>query len=105
MGQGLYESQPFFRREIDKVFKLFQADSDCDLYKLLYGEDGDENQVVETQYAQPLLFAVEYALAKYLIHLDIRPDAMIGHSIGELVAACISGVMSLEDAVRLVQKR
>ncbi|HEY1199500.1 MAG TPA: acyltransferase domain-containing protein, partial [Niastella sp.] len=63
------------------------------------------NSVNNTQYTQPLLFFVEYAMARLLINWGIKPDYMIGHSIGEYVAACISGVFSLNDAIRLVIRR
>jgi len=64
-----------------------------------------EAELNETRITQPALFVVEYAMAKQLGRWGIRPDAMIGHSLGEYVAACLSGVMRIEDALRLVSKR
>ncbi|PNB40544.1 hypothetical protein C1X64_38965, partial [Pseudomonas sp. GW456-E7] len=59
----------------------------------------------QTEYTQPLLFCIEYSLAKMLIHWGIKPKAMAGHSIGEYTAAAISGVLSLEDALDIVSYR
>ncbi|MDK2599325.1 acyltransferase domain-containing protein [Bacillus stercoris] len=65
----------------------------------------DANLINQTEYTQPLLFCIEYALAKMLIHWGIKPKAMAGHSIGEYTAAAISGVLSLEDALDIVSYR
>ncbi len=61
--------------------------------------------LIKTLYAQPALFTIEYALAKLWIHLGITPDAIVGHSMGEYVAACLAGVFSLEDALKLIATR
>ena len=107
MGQGLYEDHATFRAEFDRCAELFRAELDVDLATLLHApEDGQGlHPVNETWLTQPALFAVEYALVRTLDTLGIRPQAMIGHSLGEIVAATIAGVFTLEDAVRVVAKR
>ena len=65
----------------------------------------DDGQLTQTQYAQPALFVVEYALARLWMAWGVQPEAMIGHSVGEYVAACLAGVFALEDALRLVAER
>lgn len=108
MGLELYRTQPVFRREIDHCFEVLQGLMEHDIKAILYPREKKENDsslLNQTQITQPLLFAFEYALAKLLMEWGISPYAMIGHSIGEYVAACISGVFSLEDALALVALR
>lgn len=107
MGRDLYLNEPFFKEVADKCFLLIKGFSGIDMRPALFEEKDYANpeRINNTMYTQPLLFLVEYALAQLLINWGIRPDVMIGHSIGEYVAACISGVFSLEDAVRIVVKR
>ncbi len=99
MAADLYRDEPLFRESWDRCLKLVQRVSPENLY-----EDRDE-ALRRTAVAQPLLFAFEYSLARLLMGWGIRPCAMMGHSIGEFVAACLAGVMSLEDASRLVAVR
>jgi acyl transferase domain-containing protein len=109
MGLELYQTEPFFREQVDICSELFRPHLKWDLRNALYPtlEAADEagQQLKQTAIAQPALFTVEYALAKLWMSWGIRPKAMIGHSIGEYVAACLADVMSLEDAVRLVAIR
>jgi acyl transferase domain-containing protein len=109
MGRELYESEPTFRLEVDRCAELLRADTGLDLRGILYGEaDSDEAaaaRLMQTSVTQPALFVVEYALAKLLMEWGVRPEAMIGHSIGEYVAACLAGVFSVEDALKLVSAR
>lgn len=106
MCRELYTSEPVFREETDKAFAIVEKISGRQLYPVVFPEDGaDTTAIDETACTQPLLFIVEYALARLLITWGILPDLMIGHSVGEYVAACISGVFSLEDALWLVVKR
>jgi len=107
MARDLYETEPVFRKWIDTCSALLQPHLGRDLRHLLYpapGFDGKDelNQTVNTQ---PALFVIEYALAQLWISWGVRPQAMIGHSIGEYVAACLAGVFSIEDALMLVATR
>jgi phthiocerol/phenolphthiocerol synthesis type-I polyketide synthase E len=107
MGQGLYASQPVFRAEFDRCAELFLPVLGEDLRTILAAPPvpGTEQPVDRTRLTQPVLFAVEYALTQTLAAYGVRPAAMIGHSLGEIVAATIAGVFTLEDAVRVVAKR
>ncbi len=108
MGGSLYESEPVFRTAVDECCELLQPQLDSDLRAIIYPEGGrDEAQtrLAQTGYTQPALFTVEYALAQLWRSWGVAPQAMIGHSIGEFVAACLAGVFSLEDALSLVAER
>ena len=99
MGQALYESFPVIKEWMDRA----AAAADFDLLHLLF-HDREEN-LQKTRWQQPALFAMEHAMARYLITLGIHPVAMAGHSLGELTALCLAGVYSLEDGFRIVNKR
>ncbi len=109
MGRELYQVEPTFRTEIDHCAKLLQPYLDLDLRTILFPEAGAEEtaqaQLQQTYLTQPALFTVEYALAKLWMSWGVKPQAAIGHSIGEYVAACLAGVFSLEDALVLVATR
>jgi acyl transferase domain-containing protein len=109
MGRELYESEPTFRLEVDRCAELLRAESDLDLRGVLYADEDSVEaaaaRLMQTSVTQPALFVIEYALAKLLMAWGVRPEAMIGHSIGEYVAACLAGVLSLEDALKLVSAR
>lgn len=104
MAFGLYKNQPVFQKYIDQCFEIIQQKVGYDFKKLLFSIADDENseKIIQTVYAQPIIFSLEYSLAKYLMSLNITPYAMIGHSLGEYVAATVSGVFTLEDALKLV---
>ncbi len=103
MGKELYEKEKLFRTEVDQCFRLIEKDSGRDLSAVWFA---DNSELLDTTaYTQPALFVVEYALARLMMSWGISPDYMIGHSIGEYVAACISGVFTLEDALKVVVKR
>ena len=104
MARELYASEPVFRASMDRCDTILQDRADLSLPALL-AEDADEGAIHETRYAQPALFAVEYALAALWKHWDIEPSVVVGHSIGELVAACVAGGMSLEDGLGLAARR
>jgi len=108
MARALCRAQPLFRREIDRCAELL-AERGMDLRAVLFPAEGSETDadalLRQTRHAQPALFAVEYALARLWMAWGVRPDAMLGHSLGEYVAACVAGVFSLEDALRLVDAR
>jgi malonyl CoA-acyl carrier protein transacylase/acyl carrier protein len=103
MSKGLYKSQPIFQQAIDDCAAILQPNMDCPLKELLF--DADEKVLQQTRYTQPALFAVEYALAQLLLSTGVKPGFVMGHSVGEIVAACIASVMTLEDALYLVVKR
>ena len=109
MGRTLYRTEPLFRSTVDRCAELLIPLLGIDLRDVLYPSSdrgaADKAQIDQTLLAQPALFTVEYALAQLLIDWGIRPQAMIGHSIGEYVAACLAGVFSWEDGLRLVAAR
>ena len=105
MAQGLYRVQPVFRHYIDVCADLLNKDLGFDLRKALSAQNADSQVLNETSAAQPALFAIEYALAQMWMSWGVLPDAMIGHSIGEYVAACLAGVFSLENALSIVAAR
>jgi acyl transferase domain-containing protein/acyl carrier protein len=131
MGRELYESEPAFAAELDRCAELLLPHLGADIREILFsgsprqapagaerrtdlrallrrsGEPWDEasRRLDRTEYAQPILFTVEYALARLLMSWGVRPQAMIGYSLGEYVAACLSGALSLEDALALVARR
>jgi acyl transferase domain-containing protein len=105
MSQGLYAASPAFRAALDRCATLLAPHLDVPLLDLIFSPSAEAARLDETGYTQPTLFAVEYALAELWRSLGVTPSAVIGHSVGEYVAACIAGVLSLEDALRLVAKR
>jgi amino acid adenylation domain-containing protein len=116
MGRDLYSGEPAFRSALDRCAGLLAPELGLDLRRLLYppaasgaaaqgGESAAAHELEQTAIAQPALFAVEYALAQLWAEWGVRPAAMLGHSIGEYVAACLAGVMSLADALKLVAAR
>lgn len=109
MGEGLYRSDEVYRKIVDECCDILQQRAGLDLKALLYPADGEDERAAErlrdTRFTQPALFVTEYALARLWMSWGIRPQAMIGHSIGEYVAACLAGVMSLEDALVVVALR
>jgi len=109
MGRTLYETQPVFRNVMDQCDTVLQPLLTRSLLDVLYPEVGEtqngDSLIRQTEYAQPAIFAFEYALAQMWMSWGIVPDAVIGHSLGEYVAACIAGVFSPETALRLVSER
>lgn len=105
MGRELYEKSAVFAENMDICAKLFKPYLLCSITDMLYGEKASDEKVNKTCYSQPLIFAFEYSLSKYLEACGVKPAAVMGHSIGEYAAAVVSGVMSLEDAVMAVAIR
>jgi acyl transferase domain-containing protein/acyl carrier protein/GNAT superfamily N-acetyltransferase len=103
MGRQLYDTQPYFRQLIDECDALLRPHLDTPLLELLYQSTTDA--LHQTANTQPALFAVEYALAKLWQSWGIQPTAVMGHSVGEYVAACIAGVFSLADGLKLIAAR
>nr|QEO73752.1 Beta-ketoacyl synthase [uncultured bacterium] len=109
MARELYETEKTFREDVDRCAEILRPHLGLDLRDVLYPDARRAGQdlpgLEQTALAQPALFVVEYALAKLWIEWGVRPAAMLGHSIGEYVAACLAGVFSLEDALELVAVR
>ncbi len=117
MGRGLYESEPAYRRAIDACAAFISPRLGRDLRELMYpartAEASAEAAALDSanlllerpSFALPAIFATEYAVCKLLESWGVKPDAMIGHSAGEYVAACLSGVLTMHDALALVALR
>ncbi|HKX31666.1 MAG TPA: beta-ketoacyl synthase N-terminal-like domain-containing protein, partial [Blastocatellia bacterium] len=131
MAHGLYRDEPVFRAEVDHSAERLKAVLGLDLREVIFTGDQEPrtdhrkagrdlrkmlrrrasedeaaaDQLNRTALAQPAVFVVEYALAKLLIKWGLRPEAMIGHSLGEYVAACLAGVFTLEEGLWLVAQR
>ena len=103
MAAGLYNTQPTFRAAIDRCAAILDRHLDRPLLELLSPEIG--TALDQTGYTQPVMFAVEYALATLWQSWGIQPAAVMGHSVGEFAAACVAGVMSLEDGLTLIAQR
>ncbi|MDG4860560.1 beta-ketoacyl synthase N-terminal-like domain-containing protein [Streptomyces sp. T-3] len=99
MTSGLYETSPLYRRHLDAADEALTPVAGLSVRELVLS--GDE-RVHRTRWAQPALFAVQYALVATLGELGVRPDAVLGHSVGEFAAAVTAGILTLEDAARLV---
>jgi acyl transferase domain-containing protein/acyl carrier protein len=133
MGRELYRSEPTFRTTLDRCDEILQEQLGESILAVLYGDRGhreiaqrqksatatqsktwaersqslqnQNSKIDETRFTQPALFAVEYALAQVWLHWGVQPAFVLGHSVGEVVAACVAGVFSLEDALQLVAAR
>ncbi|KYC36591.1 polyketide synthase [Scytonema hofmannii PCC 7110] len=109
MGRELYDLDPTFRQQVDICAEILQPHLGLDIRHILYPSEQQievaSQQLQQTAIAQPALFIIEYALAQLWIEWGVRPEATIGHSIGEYVAATIAGVFSLKDALAVVAKR
>lgn len=131
MMQGIYQHEPFFRSIVDQCCEFLRPLLHVDLRRLLYPNSSHRSasgtllevghmqrqtitnkqispgvqHLQQTELAQPLMFVIEYALARLLMHWGIIPHALLGYSLGEYVAACLASVFSLEDALRLVVRR
>lgn len=109
MAANLYRTEPVFREWMDRGARFLEPKLGLDIRNLLYegdpGSDDTPHPIRSTVYAQPALFLTHYALARLLMSRNVQPSAMIGHSIGEFVAACLSEVVTFEDALSLVARR
>jgi acyl transferase domain-containing protein len=109
MARDLYENEPNFQSEVDRCCGLLFPRLGFDLRRVLYPEKGQEEEAAQrlqqTAVTQPALFVIEFALARLWMSWGIKPESLIGHSIGEYVAACLAEVFTLEDALDLVAER
>jgi len=105
MGRELYRTQPTFRRALDRCAEILRPHLDRDLLEVLDPAGGDASPLHQAAFAQPALFAFEFALAELWRSWGIRPAALLGHGVGEYAAACLAGVFSLEEGLALVTGR
>ena len=107
MGRELYESEAVFREALERCAEILEPQLERPLLSVLYAQDeGSEGSLLdETGYTQPALFALEYALSELWRSWGIEPSVVLGHSVGEYVAACVAGVFSLEDGLKLIAER
>ena len=107
MGRELYETHPIFRQTLERCGEILRPYLETPLLEVLYAKDAEDKSDLlnSTAYTQPALFALEYALAELWQSWGIKPDIVMGHSVGEYVAACLAGVFSLEDGLKLIAER
>ncbi|MBV9760265.1 MAG: acyltransferase domain-containing protein [Acidobacteriaceae bacterium] len=105
IGSELYQWEPVFRQHLDRCSDILRPHLGLDLNAIVKGEPTGAERINETWLAQPVLFSIEYALAQLWMSWGIQPRALVGHSLGEYTAACISGVINVEDALVLVAER
>ncbi len=111
MGRDLYDTEPVFRDVVDRCAEILKPHLDgVDIREVIYPAEGADLEAAgerlrQTMYAQPALFVIEYATAQLFLSWGVRPQAMIGHSVGEYTAAALAGVFSMEDGLVLVARR
>ena len=105
MGRQLYDTLPSFRQTIDRCDEVLRPLIGRSIRAVMHGGSDEEAILNQTAFAQPALFALEYALAELWKSWGLQPTAVLGHSLGEYVAACVAGVFTLEDALSLVAAR
>ncbi|GLT18781.1 polyketide synthase [Vibrio zhanjiangensis] len=106
MSFDLYQTYPVFKQAMDQCCDYLTSILEQDLREIIFPKDEEvAAHINQTKFTQPALFVVEYSLAKLWMSWGIKPDVMIGHSVGEYVAACLSGVFSLQDALKAVAIR
>ena len=109
MGRKLYQEESLFYTQVSECAQVLAPHLGLDIRTVLYPDlahlDSMREQITQTQLTQPLLFVIEYALAQMWMQWGVKPKAMIGHSLGEYVAACLSGVLSRDDALVLIANR
>ena len=109
MGRALFDNEPLFRREVNEASELLLPILGRDLREIIYPVPGASGAAAEelkqTSFTQPALFVIEYALARLWMTWGVQPAAMIGHSLGEYVAATLSGTFDRDTALTLVARR
>ncbi|HSZ85247.1 MAG TPA: aminotransferase class III-fold pyridoxal phosphate-dependent enzyme, partial [Puia sp.] len=108
MGTDLYKNEPVFRKAVDECAEILKATLKEDIREIIYPKNNNaeaEEKINNTYYTQPAMFVIEYATAKLWMSWGLKPNAFVGHSIGEFVAAHLAGVFSLEDGLKLIATR
>ncbi|HEY3861189.1 MAG TPA: SDR family NAD(P)-dependent oxidoreductase [Verrucomicrobiae bacterium] len=105
MGRTLFQTEPVFRAALVQCAELLRGHLSKPLLDVLYPKGLAISPIDETAFTQPCLFALEYALAQLWMSWGIQPSAVLGHSVGEYTAACMAGVFSLEDGLKLIAAR
>jgi acyl transferase domain-containing protein/acyl-CoA synthetase (AMP-forming)/AMP-acid ligase II/NAD(P)-dependent dehydrogenase (short-subunit alcohol dehydrogenase family)/acyl carrier protein len=105
MAAQLYELWPRFRRAMDEAVAAFDPWLEAPLLTAIYHPEANPEQLARTEITQPAMFVADYALGRALLELGVRPAALIGHSVGEYVAACLAGAVDLADAAKVIAAR
>lgn len=105
MGKQLFETQPTFRQALLRCDEILRAHLEKPLLAVLYPQTGEASPLDDTNYTQPVTFALQYALAELWRSWGVEPGLIMGHSVGEIVAATVAGMMSLEDGLMIVSER
>ena len=106
MGRGLYQTEPIFRQVIDECDEVLRAGLGESLLTILFPKTDEEAELVhETVYTQPALFALEYATARLWQSWGVEPSLLLGHSVGEYVAATLAGCMTASEGLALISER
>ena len=105
MGRQLYETEPVAQGVFDRCEGVFLEERGKSLWGVMFGRDSGEEDLSDTMWEQPALYALECALTALWASVGIRPDVVVGHSVGELAACQAAGVFSLEDGMRLAARR
>ncbi len=105
MGRELFDTHPVFRQTLERCDEIAWPELSCSLISVIYPTGSTDTRLNETRFTQPALFALEYALAELWRAWGVRPSLVLGHSVGEYVAACVAGVLDVEEALALVARR
>jgi acyl transferase domain-containing protein/pimeloyl-ACP methyl ester carboxylesterase len=105
MARQLYDTEPAFRADLDHCDEILRGRLDPGLLAVMFGHNESDALLDRTRYTQPALFVLQYALARLWMRWGVVPAAVLGHSVGELAAACVAGVFSLEDGLGLAAER
>ena len=102
MGSQLYEQVSVFRHGLDRCDAILKAEIGISIINVIYPQVGERSPIDQTAYIQPVLFAIEYALYQLWQSWGIKPNVVMGYSVGEYVAATVAGIFSLEDGLKLI---